>query len=391
MRLLTLIITFIFTLTATVSAEVRGVWISTCLGLDWPAGCYDPVRQRRQLTDMLDRLEHAHFNMVVFQVQYNGDVAWPSRLQPPMQAITGDGSRDLDYDVCRFVIDECHRRGMECHAWIVPFRVGGDKHVNAYAANKVKHVVNARPEWCVKYQGTYYIDPSEKEARKWLIGVYREMLDKYDFDGISLDYTRYPGSDFPDSKSYSRHGRKKPLEEWRRENINTFVAELTEMARSKRRDITIGSAPIGAYRNVNGTRNATALQYCQDPVAWAAKGHDLVIPQLYWDESAGFSTHISTWCSELPSTRIVAGIAPYRMTDKTGWKASDIIAQMKKIALNPKVEGVCFFRAEHVVGSHPQVKLLYDYLVKNPPAKTPSEAAENPVPESDPLTSAFLD
>ena len=104
--------------------EVRGVWLTTNGGMDWPAGRYDESSQKKLLVEMLDRLAEANFNMVLFQVQANGDVAWNSSLQPAMESLTGNGSRSLSYDVCRFVIDECHKRSMECHAWVVPFRIG---------------------------------------------------------------------------------------------------------------------------------------------------------------------------------------------------------------------------------------------------------------------------
>ena len=108
---------------------------------------------------MLDRLAEANFNMVLFQVQANGDVAWNSSLQPGHGVADGNGSRNLSYDVCRFVIDECHKRSMECHAWVVPFRIGSSRNAARYASNKVKHPLKSHRDLCVLYSGGYYLDP----------------------------------------------------------------------------------------------------------------------------------------------------------------------------------------------------------------------------------------
>ena len=89
----------------------------------------------------------------------NGDVLWKSRREPLMEAVTGNGSSALDFDVCRFVIDECHKRRMECHAWIVPFRMGSSSHIARYKDNAVKHPGQSRRKYCVSYHGTMWLDP----------------------------------------------------------------------------------------------------------------------------------------------------------------------------------------------------------------------------------------
>lgn len=375
-------------------AEVRAVWLATNSGLDWPGKVTAPSEQKRLMVEMLDKLKSANFNLVIFQVQANGDVLWKSSVQPAMEAVTGDASKGLSYDVCRFVIDECHKRGMECHAWIVPFRVGSRKFSSHYARNPVKHPAKSQSKLCLNYNGTLYLDPGNAETRKYLLKLYRELVENYDFDGVNLDYTRYPGKDFPDNASYAkRKDKKMSKDDWRRLNINTFVAEFYKMAKSARPDIMVGSAPIGTYKNVGNSRNATAYDsFQQDPGQWVASGcHDLVIPQMYWDEKAGFSTHLNTWRSTvLPACHLVVGLAPYKMID-AGWNADQIVAQIAKARKAEGVEGVCFFRAEHVLGKHKKAKALYDVLKKDvfkSPATLPwrinlasgeqSEDVENP-------------
>lgn len=364
-----LLSTIILSLTSLLSfSELRGVWLTTNSGLDWPGKSYDESAQKQRMVEILDKLQKAHFNLVLFQVQANGDVAWNSKLQPAMSSITGNGSKRLSYDVCRFVIDECHKRGMKCHAWVVPYRVGSLKNASAYASNKVQHVIKKHPKWCIKYSGSYYIDPANPDAREYLVKLYKEMIDRYDFDGINLDYTRYPGAAFPDDRSYKKYARKKQSKaDWRRENINRFVADLYKALKKERPDIVVGSAPIGTYKNVGGTKNSTAYEsFQQDPVEWVRSGnHDMVIPQMYWDEKFGFSTHLSTWTAQCSNASLLIGLAPYKMIDG-GWNVDVIRSQVEKARKAEGVDGVCFFRAEHVIGNNPRVKNLYRFLVDTP-------------------------
>ncbi len=377
LKILSTILSLLCMLSAFASGdmEVRAVWLTTNGGLDWPGKIRSEADQKKAMTEMLDRLKVANFNLVIFQVQANGDVLWNSSIQPAMEAITGDASKSLSYDVCRFVIDECHSRGMECHAWIVPFRIGSRKFAARYSANSVKHPSKSHSKLCLDYNGVQYLDPGNADTRKYLLGLYRELVEKYDFDGINLDYTRYPGNDFPDNASFAKRKDKGlSREDWRRQNINTFVAEFYDMVKSLKPSMLVGSAPIGTYKNVENFRNATAYDsFQQDPGQWISGGrHDLVIPQMYWDENAGFSVHLDTWKQTvLPVCHLVVGLAPYKMMD-SGWSVEQVVSQISKVRKSEGVEGVCFFRAEHVLGSHAKAKALYNIL-KSDVFKNPAE------------------
>lgn len=347
---------------AEVVPEVRGVWLTTNMGLDWPSGVFDPEAQRARLRVMLDRLQACHFNLVIFQVEANGDALWQSSMQPAMRSVTGAGDRALSYDVGRFVADECHRRGMECHAWIVPYRLGNAKNADAYRDNPIRHPYYTCRDFAVDYEGTRYLDPGNPLTLDYLRRLYAELLADCPYDGISLDYTRYPGKRFADAGSYEKHAADGlPLDDWRRDNVNRFVAMIDSLAQTLCPGIVVGSAPIGTYRNVGDWKNATAYgSYNQDPAEWIASGHhDLIVPQMYWGEDRGFSDHISTWTDVAgDSATLVVGLAPYKMVDGSRWTAADVVALVETARHASGVSGVCFFRAEHVVGDAPQVKAL---------------------------------
>ncbi len=342
-------------------SEVRAVWLTTNGGSDWPTGSYTESAQKQKLTAILDRLEDANFNTIVLQVQVMGDVIWDSAIQPALVSFTGNASKSLSWNICDYVIDECHKRNMECHAWIVPYRLG----TNKYSSNKIKHVSELHPELCVSYNNAWYLDPGLPEVRSYLLDLYREMLTKHKFDGTNFDYTRYPDKSFDDSKSYAKYGNGKSLGDWRRENINTFVHEFYDMAKSINPDVKVGAAPIGTYKNVNGTGNMSAYEdVYQDACEWMQAGkQDLLIPQMYWNEKYGFSTHLTTWVDNSANRQLIIGLAPYKMDDSNNWDYTVVTDQIEKIrAKGDKTAGVCFFRTNHVIGTTAKQQQLYAAL-----------------------------
>lgn len=350
--------------------EVRAVWLTTNSGLDWPKGEYDEEAQKKDLCEILDKLVAANFNTIIFQAQVKGDVLWESTMQPAMRSVTGDGSKSMSYDVSSFVIEECHKRNMECHAWIVPYRIGTSSDASKYKSNKVKHPINSNPELCIEYNSAYYLDPGLPETREYLLDVYRELISNYDYDGVNFDYTRYPGSDFDDAESYAKYNPEGlPKDDWRRQNINTFIAEFYEMAKGINPNIKVGAAPIGTYKNVSGFGNMTAYgSVYQDACQWMQSGnHDLLIPQMYWNENYGFSPNMSTWVTNCDDRQLVIGLAPYKMVDGSNdWDVSVVTDQIEKTRANKGTSGVCFFRADHVIDvSQSKIADFYDKLQEN--------------------------
>ena len=350
--------------------EIRAVWLTTNSGLDWPKGEYNVTTQKENLCEILDKLADANINTIIFQAQVKGDVLWESTMQPAMRSVTGNGANSMSYDVSRFVIDECHKRNMECHAWIVPYRIGTSSDANKYKNNKVKHPYTSNPELCIEYNNSNYLDPGLPATREYLLDVYRELISNYDYDGVNFDYTRYPGSDFDDSESYSKYNPEGlPKDDWRRQNINTFIAEFYEMAKSINPNIKVGAAPIGTYKNVSGFGNMTAYgSVYQDACQWMQSGnHDLLVPQMYWNEKNGFTPNMSTWVTNCDGRQLVIGLAPYKMVDGSNdWEVSVITDQIEKIRNNDGTSGICFFRADHVIDdSQAKIADLYDELQNN--------------------------
>lgn len=354
--------------------EVRAVWLTTNSSLDWPS-TGDEAKQKAELTALLDKLQAANFNTIIFQVQVKGDVAWDSKIQPAMYSFTRNGANKLSYDVCSYVIEECHKRNMECHAWIVPYRIGTLSEAKKYASNPVKHPSVTHPELCVAYNNALYLDPGFPKTTEYLVELYRELVTQNDFDGINFDYTRYPGKNFDDTESYNRYGVG-DKDNWRRANVNNMVKAVYQMVKQIKPWMKVGAAPIGTYYNVTGYANMTAYyDVYQDAAGWMKGGyHDLLIPQEYWNEKYGFSPNMETWVKESAGRQLVIGLAPYKMLDSNNWEYTVITDQIEKVRKNPGTSGVCFFRTDNVTGSEAKVVQLYNALKNdyfNTPAKIP--------------------
>jgi uncharacterized lipoprotein YddW (UPF0748 family) len=173
--------------------EIRAAWLTTIYGLDWPK---QPAhtesgfkRQRNELCLLLDSLQNANFNMIFLQVRLRGDVIYRSSIEPISNVFTGKYGIMPDYDPLAFAIDECHKRGMECHAWFVTFPVGSVKNVKEQGG---RSVVKRKPNLCKRHDGKWYLDPGLPETRAYLRLLVNELIANYDVDGIHFDYIRYP-------------------------------------------------------------------------------------------------------------------------------------------------------------------------------------------------------
>lgn len=346
--------------------EVRAVWLETIWSLDWPSST-TPSEQKTQLCEILDKLAAANFNTVLFQAQSQGDVAWISTIQPAMREITGSYTSGLTYDVAQYVIDECHKRNMECHATILPYRLGSATRANYYNQNGIKHPYVTNPELCLTYNNQLYFDPGNPGTNEYLINLYRELIRNYNFDGVSFDYCRYVG-DYDDADSYSKYNPQNlSKDDWRRNNINTFIAEFYDMVQEENPHVKVGAAPVGTYKNPSGFHNNSAYYNCyQDACQWVQSGHcDTLYPQLYFDETYGFTQNIGIWVDGMNGRQMVAGLAPYKMVDNN-WAVSVITSQMETVRNHEGTNGFCYFRTNHVIDqSQTKIAQLYSELQNN--------------------------
>ena len=335
--------------------EIRAAWITTIGGLDWPntkaTSEYGIKRQKEELCRQLDLLKEANFNTVLFQTRLRGDVIYPSIYETFTESLTGKTGRNPGYDPLKFAIEECHKRGMEIHAWIVCIPAGNDRQVRLLGKQSV---VKKKPTMCIHFKRAWYLDPGNPETAKYLAAIAKEITMNYDIDGIHLDYIRYPenGENFPDGKTFRKYGKGKNLAQWRRDNITSIVREIYNDVKIIKPWVKVSSAPVGKY---NDTRhysskgwNAYNAVY-QDAKLWMETGiHDAIFPMMYFRDNQ-FYPFALDWEENKHGRWVIPGLGIYFLKIKTHeWDINEILRQIYFTRRNG-LDGQAFFRNEFLI------------------------------------------
>ena len=216
-------------LAANPKREFRGAWMHTVYQGQYAQK--GTAELQAYLIDQLDKLKAAGVNAVLFQVRPSADAFYPSKLEPWSRFLTKGGKAPSPYwDPLQFMIDETHKRGMELHAWLNPYRV------TTSPTEKLApgHIYHKEPQRYVKYEGDnkIYFDPGLPENRKFIEDVVMDIVNRYDVDGIHFDDYFYPypagGADFPDQKSFAKYGNGMKKADWRRHNVDLLIEEIHE-------------------------------------------------------------------------------------------------------------------------------------------------------------------
>lgn len=348
--------------------EIRAVWLTTIYGLDWPKkpASTEAARkaQQQELCNILDRLADANFNTVFLQVRLRGDVIYRSAIEPASKTFSGKYGTMPGYDPLAFAIEECHKRGMECHAWFVTFPVGTDKAVKEQGKQSV---VKRHPKLCKRHNGEWYLDPGVPETSDYILSLVKELVNGYDIDGIQFDYIRYPeqAKSFPDKAVHQKYGKKQRLSDWRRENINKMVYRIYDWVKQAKPWVQVSSSPLGKYNRIERVPNAGWTAYesvFQDPKKWMQAGkQDMIVPMMYYLHN-NFFPFVDNWVENCNGRLVVPGLGAYRMEkNEADWTVNDITDQIDYSRYNGGA-GCTFFRCENVLDN---TKGLYEELRDN--------------------------
>lgn len=343
--------------------EFRGAWIQAVNGQFRGI----PTEKLKQtLIDQLNSLQGAGINAIIFQVRPEADALYASQLEPWSRFLTGvQGQAPSPYwDPMQFMIDECHKRGMEFHAWINPYRVETSLK-SELAAN---HLYNIHPEWFVTYNNQLYFDPALPESRRHICMVVADIVSRYDVDAIHMDDYFYPypakGVDFPDDASFARYGGGfTNRADWRRSNVNILIQKIHETIRGLKPWVKFGISPFGIYRNekndplgskTNGLQNYDDLY--ADVLLWARNGWvDYNIPQIYWQighPAADYETLVKWWAKNTENRPLFIGQSVMNTVQNADPKNPSINQLPRKMALErayQTIGGSCQWPASAVV------------------------------------------
>jgi uncharacterized lipoprotein YddW (UPF0748 family) len=304
----------------------------------------------------LDLLADAGINAVLFQARPEADAWYDSKIESWSRFFTGkQGTPPTPFfDPLDYLVTECHRRGMELHAWINPYRAGTSGATNL-APN---HVYHRHPEWFLIYNGQLLFDPGRPECRQYILDVVRDIVSRYDVDAIHLDDYFYPypvAGPFPDDMSFRAYGKGQERDAWRRQNVNRLIHDLKQTIRDVKPWVRLGVSPFGIYRNKNdhpdgsNTRGTQAYRDLHaDVLLWEKNGWiDYLIPQIYWEinhPTAGHETLARWWNFHARQTHLYIGQDVARTM-----KAGELAAKMRLSRSLPRVQGNCFWPANEIL------------------------------------------
>ena len=271
--------------------EFRGAWIQ-CVNGQFQG--MPTEKMKKVLVSQLDNLQKAGINAIIFQVRAEADALYKSPYEPWSRFLTGVQGKAPSsmWDPLQFMIEECHKRNMELHAWINPYRAK----TKGTGALSPMHPYSKNPELFVQYAGQLYFDPGLPESRKYICKIVRDIVTRYDVDAIHMDDYFYPypnpGEEFPDNVSFAAYGRGFTRRaDWRRDNVNVLIKEIHETVRECKPWVKFGISPFAIYRNATtdplGSRTGSLQNYDDlyaDVLLWLREGWvDYNIPQLYWE------------------------------------------------------------------------------------------------------------
>lgn len=328
--------------------EVRAVWLTTIGGIDWPHSYAQSERsaekQKEELRAILDRLQKANINTVLLQTRIRATTIYPSQYEPWDGCLSGFPGKSPGYDALQFAIDECHKRGMEVHAWVVTIPVGK---WNSYGCRQLR---KRFPRLIKRIDQDGYMDPEATQTGCYLAEMCREIVQRYDVDGIHLDYIRYPETwKFRISKDQARS------------NITRIVEKSHQAVKKEKPWVKMSCSPIGKFDDLSrywshGWNAYTKV--AQDAQAWLKDGlMDELFPMMYFRGDQFFPFAID-WKEHSYGKIIAPGLGIYFLDPKEGkWNISDITSELYH--LRNIGEGHAFFRNKFLLDNHQGV---YDFV-----------------------------
>lgn len=346
--------------------EVRAVWLTTIGGIDWPRS-HDAAAQKREVTATLDRLKRAGINTVLLQTRVRASVIYPSQIEPWDLCLTGTHGRSPGYDPLRLWIDECHRRGIELHAWVVTLPVG------KWKEQRCKEFVKKNPKLVKRIGDAGFMNPEDGKTGDYLARICSEIVRNYDVDGIHLDYCRYPdGWKIRISKAKGR------------DYITSIVRKIHDTVKGLKPWVKISCSPVGKYddlsRYKSGGWNANTA-VCQDAQGWLRTGlMDQLYPMMYFRDNQ-FFPFLLDWQEKSYGRTIGAGLGIYFLDPKEGrWQLSDLTRQL--CVMRNEGVGQCYFRSKFLTDN---VKGIYDFVShhnRQPALVPPVTWVRKPVPSA---------
>ena len=409
--------------------EFRATWLATVWSIDWPktaaTSSANRTAQQKELTDIFDKMKAGNMNAVCLQVRGRSDAFYKSSYEPWASELTGTRGKDPGYDPLAFAIEEAHKRGMELHVWVNPFRV-----TSTGTLSTSDKVWQNAGQWIIKYDNGSFsgqiIDPGYPEAREYVLDVLMEIVENYDVDGILMDDYFYPygGTTTEDSKSKALHkpstgivdqdGDGSTDDDWRRKNVDTMMKDLYDRLQVTKPWVRFGMGTFGIWTLKSKVASAYGIslpsgitglddyeeQAC-NPVEWVKGGYvDYINPQLYWPTTStgqSYEKLVKWWGQDvcehfsnlLPGNKKVHFFSSQSCSSNTA--SSEIIKQidLNRKYLSSGYTGSVFYNTTAYLKMYSALTSRFDYKAL-PPAMDWKSTTTLGAPENLTLSGATL-
>lgn len=343
--------------------EFRGVWIATVLGIDWPPKNASVEQQKAEFIRQLDMHKRNGMNAIIAQVRPAGDAFYPSPYEPWSQWLTGvQGKAPVPfYDPLAFMIQETHKRGMEFHAWLNPYRAEFTIGKSSISSD---NLIRTKPDWFVAYGTTRYYNPANVQVQQHVIAIVKDIVRRYDVDAIHMDDYFYPypigSKPFPDDYAYKKSGTTLSKGDWRRANVDSMIRNLNIAIKAVKPWCKFGISPFAVWRNASkdprGSNTKAGITNYDDLYAdvllWLEKGWiDYVTPQLYrevGDHLIAYETMVDWWAKHSYGRHVYIGHGIYRYyeTSNANWRnPTQIPRQIRILRENNRIQGSVYFNS----------------------------------------------
>ena len=349
--------------------EIRAVWLTTIGGIDWPHSYANSAhsidRQKQELTTILDQLRQANINTVLIQARVRATTIFPMQSEPWDGCLSGKPGTSPGYDALQFAIDECHKRGMQCHAWIVTIPVGK---WNTYGCRQLRQKY---PRLIKKIGDEGYMDPEQAETGDYLARFCREVTRRYDVDGIHLDYIRYPET-----------WKLRVSRQQGRENITNIVRKIHQAVKQEKPWVMLSCSPIGKYDDLSRYKsygwNANTT-VCQDAQGWLREGlMDALFPMMYF-QGNNFYPFLVNWKEHSYGRIIAPGLAAYMLHPRENNWPLEVI-QREMYVVREQGLGHTFFRSKFLTDNTKGVYTFTKDFNRHPALVPPMSWLHKPVP-----------
>ena len=325
--------------------ETRAVWLTTIGGIDWPHS-YKSEQQKEELRHTLDLLQRGGVNTVLLQTRIRATTIFPSDIEPWDGCLSGTPSVSPGYDALQFAIDECHKRGMQLHAWVVTIPVGKWNKTGCVQLRK------KYPKLVRKIGDEGYLNPEQPATTDYLVRCCKEIVQRYDVDGVHLDYIRYPET-WPKAKNAAVRSE-------RRSNITRIVRAIYQAVKELKPWVMVSCAPIGKHDDLSRYRSNGWNAHStvgQDAQQWLKEGiMDALFPMMYFRGNQFFPFAID-WQENSYGRLVVPGLGIYMLDPREGrWTLDEVKRQLN--VTRQLGMGHCYFRSKFFTDN---VKGIYDF------------------------------